>query len=654
MNDLLNEILPETYKKGYFYSSLSNKDKVISFLRSVIYINYENCMNTIDTNKQLNKACYDEIKNIHKRGNLMIGNTKLYDFFEEKCYYRNKLLIEDCKHKGFFLISENKNKFNKYLKNELNFSDKTINEIDKYIDPKKIRQIKKIKSSIITNDTTNFSYITPTRYSYKNPLVETPGVFHKPKTIPPVITSKNTTTRKHTHTTKINNWKEQEETLKRQNQFKQNRSSRIISRKLRENPKSLLSYNLHNICSDAGYCIAFGKKTELIKRLFEEFNNPEFIKSMTTLSSGNNGEVLEVLFERYKYQAYTILKMMIKTNKIVDNLVYEYIVGKFLINKYYKKFPCFLETYGFIFNDQIEHIKYNKEFFNIQNIEIPQIKTLLTYGCTDEKNFGLVIEYVKNPKTLMDKLNNNSFWYKDLLNVLFQVYYTLFLMRDIFTHYDLHANNVLVFKPKKNHYIQYHYHYRGEVISFKSNYLVKIIDYGRCGFVNNEDNIKSRDIYHELCSIKECKEQNSKPCGARKGFIISVPDNESYMTPRKINNSHDLRLLKLVGYYFNNKVDDPLKFLRQFNKIDRQHIYLLLNGVKFINNFGTPEVKTSGLTRDFKTSSINNITDAFVILKELLQIPYIITQNDNFYNNKKKLGDLNIYDDGKDMEFHEI
>jgi hypothetical protein len=46
--------------------------------------------------------------------------------------------------------------------------------------------------------------------------------------------------------------------------------------------------------------------------------------------------------------------------------------------------------------------------------------------------------------------------------------------------------------------------------------------------------------------------------------------------------------------------------------------------------------------------------DAFIILKELLQLPYIITQNNNFYNDKTKLGDLNIYDDGKDMEFNEI
>jgi hypothetical protein len=708
MNDILNEILPETYKKGYFYNSLTDKDKVISFLRSVININYENCMNTIETNKQSNRFCYDEIKNLHKRGNVNIDNMKLYDFFEEKCYYRNKLLTEDCQHKGFFLISKTKDKFIRYLKNDLNFSIKTINEIDKYIDPIQIKKVKKIKSSIVKSSISsvdtpkNSSYITQTiNSSYKtplHPLIEKRKK-HKSKSkvtslreeddeekkeddedeeddddeeeeiIPDVKTSKKhtsttkvkssrvTTTRKHIPTSKISNWGEYEELTIPYLKFKKKRSAKIISKKLRENPQLLLTYNLHKICSNSGYCIAFGKKTDLIKKLFENFNNSEFIKSITTLASGGSGEVLQVLFERYKYQAYTILKLIVedkikpkdkikpedktKTKKISnpDNLAYEYIVGKFLINKYYKKFPCFLETYGFIFNPQIKDIKNDKSIFDIMNINISDITQLLTFGCENPKNLGLVIEYVKNPKTLLDKLDDNLFWYKDLLNVLFQVYYTLFLMRNIFTHYDLHGNNVLVFEPKKDHYIQYHYHYRGKVISFKSIYLVKIIDYGRCGFVNNMDNIKSSDIHNMLCNIDKCIETNAGPCGVRKGFIISSVEDESYITPIKINNSHDLRLLHIIGLLFNDKVYEPTKYLREFNKT---------------NTFGTPEDNNSGLTRNLITSSINNIMDAFIILKELIQMPYIITKNENYYKDFTKLGDLHIYDDGKDMVFNEI
>ena len=53
-------------------------------------------------------------------------------------------------------------------------------------------------------------------------------------------------------------------------------------------------------------------------------------------------------------------------------------------------------------------------------------------------------------------------------------------------------------------------------------------------------------------------------------------------------------------------------------------------------------------------SQIYNITDAFVILKELVKLSYFIAENDKFYVDKQKLGDLNIYDDGKDMVFTEI
>jgi hypothetical protein len=182
MNDILDQILPETYKKGYFYNTLSDKDKVISFLRSVININYENCMNTIETNKQSNRFCYDQIKNLHKRGNVKIGDTNLYDLFEEGCFHRNhRNSSEDCKHKGFFIIQNKKDFFYKYLERELNFSYETIMQIDNYIEPTNLKRIKKLVTSSIKNETTFVSDVMPDR-SYINPLVKKPGIFYKEKT----------------------------------------------------------------------------------------------------------------------------------------------------------------------------------------------------------------------------------------------------------------------------------------------------------------------------------------------------------------------------------------------------------------------------------------------------------------------------------------
>ena len=78
MNEILDKILP--YKKRYFSFS-SFKEKVTSFLRSVIYINYENCMSYIHSGKKiLNTACYNETQNILSKGSLMKKIVNIKDF----------------------------------------------------------------------------------------------------------------------------------------------------------------------------------------------------------------------------------------------------------------------------------------------------------------------------------------------------------------------------------------------------------------------------------------------------------------------------------------------------------------------------------------------------------------------------------------------
>jgi hypothetical protein len=51
-----------------------------------------------------------------------------------------------------------------------------------------------------------------------------------------------------------------------------------------------------------------------------------------------------------------ILKCSIKSDS--DNLVYEYMVGKFL-NTMRKRFPCFIETYNLFLNPNNKLMNYN-------------------------------------------------------------------------------------------------------------------------------------------------------------------------------------------------------------------------------------------------------------------------------------------------------
>ena len=61
------------------------------------------------------------------------------------------------------------------------------------------------------------------------------------------LSPRNTTTRKHT--SKRNTLSEDEERLQKVSRFEQNRASRIITSKLRENPKSILTFK----CKGSGY-----------------------------------------------------------------------------------------------------------------------------------------------------------------------------------------------------------------------------------------------------------------------------------------------------------------------------------------------------------------------------------------------------------------
>ena len=65
------------------------------------------------------------------------------------------------------------------------------------------------------------------------------------------------------------------------------------------------------------------------------------------------------------------------------------------------------------------------------------------------------------------------------MGVLFQVYAFLRIYQNVFTHYDLHIENVLLISiPNHTLYFSYTDTNSKQKIAFISKYLVKIIDYG--------------------------------------------------------------------------------------------------------------------------------------------------------------------------------
>jgi len=306
---------------------------------------------------------------------------------------------------------------------------------------------------------------------------------------------------------------------------------------------------LNAICGEAGVCLAFGIESLKIKEFFGHFDF-NLIQSVRRIGNpSSNGFVTALGFEKLGYTSYAVLKSNslpspADPNHYGDNLIYEYKVGMFL-NKMGLFYPCFLETYGlYKYNNDLDWMtlkslnpKTEMPPSTFQSLLRPG-EALLQHACrADSYHYAVLIQHIRGCVTVKDFLSNSP-PSVELLPILFQVYYPLFHMRKNFTHYDLHSSNVVLYEPSPGKYIQYNYETQDGVVSFKSRYLVKIIDYGRSHFNDVSEN--SQAIYGALCSIPGCREDAEKKCGGHRGFYI----DDRFSTDFRVKNeSHDVRFM---------------------------------------------------------------------------------------------------------------
>jgi len=408
------------------------------------------------------------------------------------------------------------------------------------------------------------------------------------------------------------------------------------------NKDKIKSLFLKSICSDSGVCIAFGTESNNIKNFFGNFITYQYVVPpiIRIGQVSNNGFVNQITYEREGYKAYSILKS--STSQVSDNLLYEYMVGRY-INKMVPIFPCFLETYGIFKYNTPQDWDYVK---NNTSISSNIFKDNLTYlpeptfaeGCKDAQYLSILIQHLNNAKTMFQVMKDpNEIYFKyDLLNVLYQIYFPLSVMASNFTHYDLHANNILLYEPVKNKYIQYYYHPVDEentnITTFKCRYIVKIIDYGRSYFKDGDKN-DSMKIYNTVCNTPEC---GGSACGIDNGFKGLLPEKYPgsfhFISSQKPNMSHDMRLLDMIKYS-----NYPL-----FPEVEE-----MLKDLKYETQFGTKE------NTDNNSDSINNVHDVLDALDQIVNMEKWKKQNDHLYAKLgfSKIGDLHIYEDGRPMNF---
>ena len=416
------------------------------------------------------------------------------------------------------------------------------------------------------------------------------------------------------------------EVLSKRGQLKSRKNAkRIIARTMEKNRSNIKTHYLKALCSDSGVCLAFGKKRNKIKSFFNNFSDFSLVKHNAKRlgEPSSNGFVYEIPYEKNDYKAHSILKTSINAQS--DNLVYEYFVGKYL-NNLGAYFPCLVETYG-LYQYKSTKVwntaKHSKEISNLNEflteVKLPDnfdfndksIINIIKDSCNQPMFQSVLIQHFHDVESLNDYIQLcNSMKGQDddytQLIALFHVYFFLHHNRETFTHYDLHTDNVLLYKPfsDPNKKIEYTYHIgKNKTITFQSSYIVKIIDYGR-SYISGV-----KKFHKTVCKQEECDPECGKKLGY--GLIDKVPPKHNdfyYITSMYPNVSHDLRLYNLT-------LDE-----------NRNTIIRMLKPPLYVDEFGTPPVHKNNTN----TRKVCNVTDAYMeILNKMLLVEDDISSTPN-------------------------
>lgn len=393
-----------------------------------------------------------------------------------------------------------------------------------------------------------------------------------------------------------------------------------------ENPRE--ARTLRNICSDSGMCIAFGIEN---RRIADFFNFPSLnyvVSPITSLGQpSSNGFVKKLHYQHEGYTANAVLKSSMSVDS--DNLFYEYFVG-LKINEWIPYFPCFIETYSLYMYLDPDEYKLVRDRPRISDADLKKAILLISTAqtahpfydysmiCEYSKYMALLIQYISGASTLYDVSEKGFLSHSQLMAIYAQVYFPLGALSDKFAHNDLHSDNVMLYSPAAGYFIHFHYHFAdGTVVEFKSYYVAKLIDYGRCYIP------QSREVYEELCKTRKCNSGGEK-CGENHGFAFMEPLNPKnwYISSTELNPSHDLRLIQdtVPNVVYGKGITEPKQ-----------------------KKFGTQPFPT---TTRWRGNHIYNVKHASEYFKRLLTVDRTVYDEvniDAIYPPNRKFGDIYVY-----------
>ena len=402
---------------------------------------------------------------------------------------------------------------------------------------------------------------------------------------------------------------------------------------------------LNKVCSYIGIelCLSLTQYGPDILKLFDEFQFFNNMESNYDIIPGehSNGFIGRLKYRINQIEIHAILKSAY--GSISDNIVYEYLVGQH-INTFRNRLPCFVRTYALYYYNSHEFWQNIKKLKGrIVHAQVAKklslVKKIPNILDTDAYRYAILTENVPNARLLRTLLHDIPFLENHLIYCLYQIYFTLSVLHNEFTHYDLHPDNVMIIKLPQGTYMTHNYRISdSEVVVFHSRYVVKIIDFGRSYCNNVSDGIYQQVKEHIEINTIDTDEINRR--FKSMGLRCMSPSfaEENRITSYKNNVSHDLRLLNEIHKVLHPSFSQSL-FQHQNISPKLQLLLDILSKVKYGPGIvstmwynGTDEITQQTLDG----STIQNVMDAELCLR------YAIMNEMNNDTVGRKIGDLHI------------
>jgi hypothetical protein len=219
--------------------------------------------------------------------------------------------------------------------------------------------------------------------------------------------------------------------------------------------------------------------------------------------------------------------------------------------------------------------------------------------CISPKHIAVLTQHFQSTISMHEWLETASSTtiFENLVQIFYQVYFPLSVLHQVFTHYDLHPKNVLLYEIPGGRHVQFHY----PGVSFPCRYIAKIIDYGRCFYYSSAEVMSQMD-FRAVRDSEACKPN----CGSNKGLgllrpgCVNPPHYVHGISSDRPNESHDLRLLNNVLWQIFTHHDPQGRWKRHDTNMKggrleplRSRLFTMTREIRFVNTFDGKKYPTA-------------------------------------------------------------